>query len=186
MAVAPFEIIAGPANVWIAPTGTAFPAVNAAPGGGWTALGYTDGGITVTHEQDITQLMVDQLTIPVKTIRTTEGITVEFSLAQLTLERYLYAINAPTVVTTAGPPATKEIPLQQGDVVRTRALLVRGPSPYGDWNMQYELPVVYQAENPSVTFTRDDKAVLATSFTALADTGAAPGSQFGRLIAQSA
>lgn len=186
MAVAPFEIIAGPANVWVAPTGTAFPALGEAPAVAWISLGYTDGGITVTHDQDIEQLMVDQLTTPVKTIRTSEGITVEFGIAQLTLERYKFAVNDATVTTTAGPPATKSMFLQEGEVVKTHALLVRGPSPYGDFLMQYEIPVVYQAESPSLTFNRDDKSVLGLSFVALADTSAPVGEQFGRLVAQTA
>lgn len=186
MAVAPYEIIAGPANVWIAATGTAFPAINAAPAAGWSSLGYTDGGVTVTHNQDIEMLMVDQLTTPVKTIRTSEGLTVDFGIAQLTLERYKFALNDATVVTTAGPPATKHVWLQEGEVVKTHSLLVRGPSPYGDFTMQYEIPVVYQAEEPSTSFNRDDKSVLGLSFSALADTSKPVGEQFGRLIAQTA
>lgn len=186
MAVAPFEIIAGPARVWIAPVGTAFPTIATTPAAAWTDLGYTDGGISVTHNQDIEQLMVDQVTTPVKTIRTSEAITVEFAIAQITLERYALIVNQNTVTTVAGPPATKEFQLQKGSVVRTSALLVRGPSPYGDWNMQYELPIVYMSEEPQITFTRDAMATLPTAWVVLADTAAAEGEQYGKLVAQSA
>lgn len=189
---APFEIIASPADVWIAAAGTAFPTVDATPAAGWISLGYTDGGISVSHSQSIESLMVDQLATPVKTIRTEEGLTIDFSLAQLTLERYALAINNATVTTTAatvGPPATvatKSIQLQRGVTVATHSMLIRGPSPYGNFNMQYEVPIVYQAGEPSVSYTRDGMATLETSWVSLADTTKATGQQFGRLVAQTA
>lgn len=186
MAVAPFEVIAGPAEVWIAPTGTAFPLVNAAPAAGWVSLGYTDGGITVSHTQDIETFYVDQIVTPIKTIRTTEGLTVEFAMAQMTLERYAQVMGGATITTDAGPPATKEFELQRGTTVQTHALLVRGPSPYVDEKMQYELPIVFQSEDPAVTFSRDAMATLSTTWTALADTALPEGEQFGRLVAQTA
>lgn len=184
MAQAPYEIIAGPAQVWVADVGTAFPATNAAPGGSWTDLGYTDGGITVTHNQDIEQLYVDQISTPVKVLRTTESLTVEFSLAQLTLERWAKVINNNTVTTVAGPPATKEMQLQRGADVARHAMLVRGPSPYFNGYMQFQVLVVIHMGEPSVTFNRDQKAVLSTSWSALADTTQAAGQQFGKLVAQ--
>ena len=187
MAQAPFEIIAGPARVYIATTGTAFPAVNAAPGGGWTDLGMTEGGVTVRHTQDVEIITTDQYTAGVKGIRTAEGLEVEFALAELTLERYKWALNNVTVVSVAGPPATKEIPLYRGVDVSRHALLVRGPSPYGNFNMQYQVPVVIQTEEPEVSFVKDDKSVLSCVWTSLIDLSAAQeADRFGKLIAQSA
>lgn len=188
MAVAPYEIIAGPANVWVAAYGTAFPDPGSAPAVGWTtgALGYTDGGITVTHNQNIEQLMVDQLSTPVKVLRTTEGLTIEFGIVQLTLERYALILNNATVTSDVGPPATKSIPLQKGVDVNRFAMLVRGPSPYGNFDMQYEVPIVIEAGEPTMTFNRDAKSVLSTSWITLADTTLPVGEQFGTIRAQSA
>jgi len=184
MAVAPFQIIAGPADVWIAPVATAFPAVNAAPGGGWVALGRTEGGVTVRHTQSVEMLMSDQDNAPIKAIRSEEGLEVEFSMAELTLENYKYAINNATVTAEAGPPAIKRIDLYRGYEVQQHALLVRGPSPYMNAQLQYQIPVVVQTEEPEVEFVRDDKAVLNVVFSALVDFSGGP--KFGRLIAQTA
>lgn len=187
MAVAPFQIVAGPADVYIAPTGTAFPAVNAAPSGSWIALGQTEGGVTVRHTQDITQLTTDQHTGPVKAIRTAEGLEVAFGLAETTLENYKYAINNATVTTAAGPPAIKSIKLYRGVDVSLHSILVRGASAYGNFSSQYQIPVVYQAEEPEVAFVKDDKTVLSTSWIALEDPNAATTSdRFGSLIMQTA
>ena len=187
MAVAPFEIIAGPADVYIATVGTAFPVVNVAPAGGWTSLGQTEGGVTVRHTQSIELITTDQHTGAIKAIRPEEGLEVEFGLAELTLENFARALNNATVTSAAGPPATKTIKLKKGVDVSRHALLVRGPSPYGNWNMQWQLPVVIQQDEPEVSFVKDDKTVLATTWIALEDlTAGTDADRFGTLVAQSA
>jgi len=187
MAQSPFQIVAGPANVYLAVAGTAFPAVNAAPGAGWTDMGMTEGGVTVRHMQNIEVITTDQYTAGVKGIRTEEGLEVEFALAETTLERYAWALNNATVTAAAGPPAIKEIPLYRGVDVTRHALLVRGPSPYGNFNSQYQVPVVIQTAEPEVSFVKDDKTVLNCTFTALIDLLAGiPADRFGKLVAQTA
>lgn len=184
---APFQIIAGPADVYAAPVGTAFPAVNATPAGGWVSLGQTEGGVTVRHAQDITFITTDQHTGNVKAIRTSEGLEIEFSLAELTLENYVHVLNETTVTSAAGPPATKTVKLYKNVDIAQRALLVKGPSPYGNFFMQYQVPVVVAAGEPEVAFVKDDKSVLACTWTALEDPNAATAAdRFGSLVAQTA
>lgn len=98
----PFQILAGPADVYLAATATAFPAVNAAPSGSWTAIGRTEGGVTARHTQTVNPLTADQYTGPVKAIRTEEGLEVEFSVVDLTLENYALVMNSTTVTSAAG------------------------------------------------------------------------------------
>jgi hypothetical protein len=187
MAQAPFEIVAGPARVYLAATGTAFPAVNAAPSGSWTDMGMTEGGVTVRHTQNIEVITTDQYTAGVKGIRTEEGLEVEFALAELTLERYKWVMNNTSVTSAAGPPAIKEIALYRGVEVSRHAILVRGPSPYGNFSQQYQVPVVIQTDEPEVSFVKDDKSVLSCTFTALLDLSAAQDAdRFGKLVAQTA
>jgi len=186
MPEAPFAVIVGPAEVWVAPVATVFPVVSAVPAVDWLSLGKTDGGVTVTHGQTIVPIRVDQVTGPLKNVRTEEDLTVAFNLAELTLETYGRMLNAAAVTSDAGPPATKHIGLYQNVDVSQWALLVRGGSPYMDANMQYEIPKVAQSGTPSVKFSRDDKAVLAVEFKALYDSSQTAGEEFGRLMAQSA
>lgn len=176
---APFEILAGPLDVYYAATGTAFPGVGVTDadiqdGGTWTPIGYTEGGVKVAHPQTIVELRADQVTGPIKAVRSEEGLEITFDLASLTLENYALALNraiaGPTVGSTGGN--NKSVPLYRGGFqVETLALLCRQGhlSPYGDKALQFEVPVCFQAGAPEDTFTKDNKAVLAVSFHALVD-----------------
>lgn len=193
----PFEIIAAPFTVWTAPVGTAFPAIDEQPAAAWVLVGTSgdrnvaEGGVTVTHEQTIEVIRTEGSTGPVKAFRTEEGLLIAFSILDVSLEQYATALNSPTVAETApgtGTAGTKSITLRQGPTVATRALLVRGPSPYGEqWNMQYEVPVCFQSGNPAPVYTKTAAAALALQFTALEDPNAASDAErFGRLLAQNA
>ncbi len=187
MATTPYEIVAGPADVYVAAVNTAFPDVDDAPNGSWTLLVKTEGGVKVKHSQSIELLRADQSTGPLKAIRSEEMLEVATNLAELTLENFALLLNDVTVTTAAGPPAIKSINLWQGFDVAQFALLVRGPSPYGDFELQYEIPIVVQVDEPEAEFVRDNKAVLAAKWTALEDPDAAtPAERFGRLVAQTA
>ncbi len=172
----PYEIIAGPLDVYFAPTGTAFPAITALDsdiksGGSWTFIGYTEGGVKVGHPQTVVELRADQVTAVVKAVRSEDGLEITFDLASLTLENYALALNqAISGVTTAG--GQKSLPLYRGGFqVETFALLCRQGhlSPYGDKALSFEVPAVFQFDSPEATFTKDNKAVLAVSLHAIAD-----------------
>ena len=188
VSVKPFEVIAGPADVWTAPEGEAFTAINVTPPAGlWASLGRTEGGVSVQHNQNINLLRVDQTIFPVKAIRTEIGVTVTMSLAEITLETYAKTLNDNTVNTTG---VERNFAMAAGVDVARFAMLIRGPSPYGeasqvtDWFLQYQLPVVIQGGSPSVSFTRDDKAVLDTEWMALEDPDAAEVDKFGKIVAR--
>lgn len=189
MATQPYEIIAGPADVYISADGVAFPAIDALEGAfdvGWFVLGKTEGGVQVAHDQDIELLYVDQRTGPQKAIRTREGLMVEFGLAELSLEKYAKALNDATVTTDVTPNRRTIKPYQGFDVVQFQ-MLVRGPSPYTDGFLQYQIPVVIEMEAPELSFVKDDKSVLTTSWAALEDEDAAtPDDRFGSIIAADA
>ena len=182
--VKPYEIIAAPANVYVAATGVAFPGINTVmPTAGWSDLGKTEGGVMVRHTQSVEMLSSDQTIAPIKAIRSEESLEIEFALAELTLENYARVLNDATVTSTGG--TEKKLQLYRGTVVNQFALLVRGPSPYGDFNLQYEVPVVVQTEEPEVSFVKDDKAVLSCVFSAL-DDHATTAADLGTLRARTA
>lgn len=184
---APFTVLVGPADVYFAATATAFPAVNAAPSGSWTYIGKTEGGVTVRHTQTVNALSADQYTGPIKAVRAEEGLEVEFSVVDLTLENYSLVMNNIGVTSAGGPPAIKTVNLHKGVNVDLRAILIRGRSPYGNFPAQYQIPVAYQSESPEVSFVKDDKSVLACVWTAMEDLSAGTDAQrFGSLIAQTA
>lgn len=192
----PFEIIGAPLTLWVAPVGTVFPTIAAAPGAGWTKVGtngdrnYENGGVTVTHGKTYDKVRTAGASGPVKAFLSEEDLMFGVTLLDLTLEQYQLALNGNTITTVApasGQPGTKKIGLSE-DVGRTReyALLVRGLSPYNEaLAMQYQIPRCYQSGAPAPVFRKGGTgAGLALQFEALEDLAAtSPQERFGALIA---
>lgn len=192
----PFEILAAPYTVWLAPTGEAFPAVTTAPGANWVRLGssgdenYGDDGVSVQHTQSI-ETWRGQSVAPVKAWRTEEGLVVGFTLHDISAAQYARILDDATVTQTAagvGTPGTDAFPLSRGDQVKVWALLARGLSPGGDdFVAQYQVPVVFQQAEPEPTYQKGEPAGLACEFMALKDPNAASTRErFGKLVIQTA
>lgn len=194
----PYEVVAQPFTLWVAPVGTAFPDVDTAPNGSWTKVGtsgdlnYTEDGVTVTHSQSVELWRALGSTGPRKAFRGEEELRIALTLADLTLEQYKNAMNYNTVTDTpagVGTPGYRKLGLSRGLAVNQRALLVRGNGgPYGDaMAMQYEIPVAVEAGEPEVVFMKTEPAGLALEFVALEDPNASSAAErFGRLVAQDA
>ncbi|MBZ0164567.1 MAG: hypothetical protein K8H74_17875 [Notoacmeibacter sp.] len=192
----PYEIIAAPFDVYWAPVGEAFPAIDAAPAGNWALIGtsgdenYTEDGVTVAHSQAFSKTRAAGTTGPRKAFRIEEDLMIRLTLMDMTLEQYLHAMNGNTVTTTAAGAGTagyKKLGLSQGLQTTTMALLIRGSaSPYGaSWNSQYEIPRCYQSGSPEAVFKKGDPVGLALEFTVLEDPNAASDDErFGLLITQ--
>lgn len=190
MSSAPYEIISGPASIFIAATGTTFPLIDATPSGSWTDLGKTDGGVEVANEHNVVEFMADQVTQPIKAIRSEQKIRVKFTLTEITLERLAKVLNSQTVTDTAagsGVAGIRHFLLEEGADLPVWAMLVRGPSPYMAANMQFELPMVVQVSTFNARFSRQDRMLVATEWLAIYDSaGSTTGGKYGRLVAQDA
>ena len=189
---APFEIVAAPYEIYIAPVGESMPAVTLEPPvNNWVLLGtlgdtnYSEDGVTVQHTETVEDFRSLGSTGPVKSFRTEEDLLISFMLHDLTLEEYARALNFATVTTASDD---KTIPMYQAQEVDYRALLVRGndAGPYGaGYNMQYEIPRVREDSAPEVIFTKGAPAGLALVFRAMIDLNAASdGARFGLIRTQ--
>ena len=192
MGQTPYEIMAGPIEIYVAPVGESFPAIGTEPpGGNWTLLGtlgtveYAEDGVTVAHEESVEDFKSLGSTGTVKSFRTEEELVVSFMLHDLTLEEYARAINFATVATDTDD---KTLDIYKGNEVLYRAMLVRtnGIAPYGaNYNLQYEVPRVRPDAAPEVIFAKGTPAGLALSFRALIDLSASSESErFGRIRTQ--
>jgi hypothetical protein len=159
----PYEIIAGPLDVYVAPAGTAAPSLAETPGTEWRPLGLTEGGIKVSLPQTIVELRADQVTGVVKAVRSEEACEFTFDLASLTLENFSIALNKAFVGGSDGHAVSL---YRGGFQVQTLALLAKNDhlSPYGDSRLQFHVPHCFQAGAPEAAFSKDAKAVLATSW----------------------
>ena len=178
----PYEILA-PAGLtaYLAAANTTEPNVDATPPAAtWFKLGtngtenYDEGGLSVKQGQSIKTFTGLGSTAATKAWRESEQQEVGFTMYDLTAEQYAKALNGvsvTTVVAAAGVPGSKWIPLLQGYEVTLFALLLRGNvSPYGDsMNLQYWMPMVYQAESPEPTSKKAEPMGLKLNWMNLKD-----------------
>jgi len=194
---APFEILAAPYTMYIAPLDTAFPDIDADPTAPWVKVGtsgdrnYTEDGVKAQHGQSISTFRAVGSAGPVKAWRDSEDLKLSLVLADLSLEQYGMALNhqTPTAVpASVGVAGTKTIGLSRGLTVTQYAVLIRGASPYGEaFAMQYEIPVAVQSGSPEPVFKKNEPASLAIEWTVLEDPDASTENErFGRLVAQTA
>jgi hypothetical protein len=183
--VKPYEIIAGTVDVYFSPTGTAFPSVvGTVVGTAWLRVGFTEGGVRVGHPQTVVELRADQVTGPVKAVRSEEGLEISFDIVTLSLRNYAMALNRAIEGPDVGA-SNKSVPLYRGGFqVETLSLLLRNDhlSAEGDLPLQYEIPVCFQSGEPDVAYVKDDKAMLSCSFHAIVDPDRTSDEEsFGRL-----
>lgn len=176
----PYAILVGPARVYAADVGTAFPTVaTATPPGPWVDLGRSDGATRVQFTQTIVPITVDQETGALKAVRTAETLKVGFNLVEATLENFKRVLNNLTVTTNAG--VDKVMGFYQDVQVNQFALLVRFDSAYTANRGQVEVPKCYQSAEPEISFTRENKSIITAEFSALIDDSQPVAERFGRI-----
>lgn len=193
MAQAPFEVIAAPMTIYLAPVGTAFPDVGATPSGSWTLLGtngsfnYADDGIKVSHEQTIVEFVPVGSTAAVKAFRTAETQKWSLTLVDVSAAHYAKILNNATVTTTSnggGLAGSLNFELYQDYNVNNFACVLRGSDSAAgnNFNTQYQLPKMYQSANPEPVWKKGDPVGLAIEWTALRDSTL----KFGKYVSQNA
>lgn len=102
MAVNALNLTLGPARLYLAPYGTTPPAPGAVtpngptnpPSAPWTDVGGTSGGVTFAVEGTMTNLEVDQVIMPVGSRMTALAMTIETTMAEVTLANMNAALNS--------------------------------------------------------------------------------------------
>lgn len=182
-----YDLLTGVGRIYIAPQGTAFPALIAAVASPWRDLGETEGGVKVAFDDKLEEKMVDQETGPVKVWRTEEHVTIETKLATATLENLadVLGVGVVTVPASAGVAATRAVPLYAGFGIKEFSYLFRGFSAYGDFPAQYELIRGYFGGASELDHQKGASTPISCKFFALINLNAGGDAEkFGRLIHQ--
>jgi hypothetical protein len=170
---APFEVIAAPFDVYAAATGTAMPALDAAPSASWKLVGtagsrnQSSAGVTVTNSQTVGEFQPAGSTLVRKRWRQTEGLMVALAIADLSVPQYAMALDAAVTVVAPGTTQAGESHFEmfRGTQMVAYALLVRGISPFNEiFTAQYEVPAVHQQGNPAPGFSLQGVAELALEY----------------------
>lgn len=182
----PYEILADPYTIYLAPVGTPFPAIDddeqdfiagGSPGGEWFRLGssgnrnYEEGGVTITPEQETSEFRGAGETAPQKAFRTSEGLVIGLTLVDLSTDQHAKALDdrdVTTVAAGAGTAGHKSFDGYRGIHVKTYALLGRGMSPEDpELYRQLEVPVCYQSGGGEHTNQKGTPAGIALEYRAL-------------------
>lgn len=167
-----YEVLVGVGTLYRAAADTAAPDVDDSPGGDWTDLGDTDGGVTVTPQQTIDEHRTDQETGPVKATRSEESLVIETNLVKALADTLGAVLGNDVTETAAGADSvgTKEVGLSRGADVETYAFLFRGDSPEQDGAPgQYYIPRGYFGGEMGMEFVKDGKTLVPVEFHALVD-----------------
>lgn len=181
----PFEILAGPADIWLAVIGTAFPLIDAAPAVAWVQLAVaaslTEDGVHLVADQTVEHVYSLGGTGSRKGFRTRQELHCRFTVMDATVEALAKGMADQTITTVAagvGIPGQKSIPLAMpGGPIATKAMLVRAnESPYGTevpgdpvFHSQWEFPRVYNAGNLEVVYEKGVPVGIAYDFMVMDD-----------------
>lgn len=105
MGVTASNFLAGPGALWIAAYGATEPAdsniSSTFSASGWTDIGGTQDGVTVSFEREFFELEADQIVDVPESRETKRVATVKTNMAEVTLTNLKYALGSGTVTASA-------------------------------------------------------------------------------------
>lgn len=165
------EILVEPFEIFLAPVGTAFPAVSATPSGEWKVLGkqgdksYSEAGATVTMSNTFASFMPAGAVRKRKIWRTEQMWNVAAELADFSLETMATIMDNSTVTGSV----EKKLSIALGFQVHLFALTLKGPSPLTEGKKsQFQVATCYQVANQAPKLAaKGGPALLAVEFEAV-------------------
>lgn len=134
-------------------------------------LGHTLGGVTISHEPDIVDMMADQFgSTPVDKSVKGEKVTITVPLAEDTIENWKTAIPAGTIA--GGSDGRLEVGSNAGKRLGVEAgLLLLHPLAFADDDPSHDMGFYKAVSGDSIEVgkTNDDQMILETKFSALID-----------------
>lgn len=167
------EVLIGPGTLYLAPSGTAFPAnPSVAPAGPWADVGYSEEGWSFNVDRNIEDVNVAEEIDPIKVAQTSREIHVVGQSAQASLENIKTAIGGGTITVAAGPPATKRLVAGATDDLEEQALLLRVKAPGTGKTRDIQIAHVVSVAAIEMAHKKaPDKTLVGMDFRALKVTG---------------
>jgi hypothetical protein len=171
---APHEIIAAPLTIYLAEIGTAAPAIDDVPDAfdaAWLVLGsegdmnYGEDGVTMSHNESISDFVPAGSTMPSKRFRIGEDFLLSLNLVDLGPEAYARVMNDAEITTTGN---SKKFSLYRGDQVKGFAILGRGMSTVdNELYLQYFFSKAFVSVDGNVVFNKGKPAELPVKIQAI-------------------
>jgi len=180
------NVFAGAAALYVAAVGTAPPSLSTKPAqsdwltAGWTAIGYTESGVELITTPSVKDVIPDEEITPVLQIVTGIKVEVKATLLEATIEN----LNRATALATLANPGTgiKTLSLGSGNSLASFAVGIQGPAPGG---VDDRVMTIWKANVVSavtVAASKKNESKLAVTFTALADSTKATGSNIYQVV----
>jgi hypothetical protein len=168
----PDAVVLGPGLLYVGPVTAADPtdADTALPTTDYRPVGYTEEGSSFAYETSTEDVTVAEENDPVRTIPTGTTSTLSFSMAEMTWQNLLLALNAGSSVAATPPTAPTLIePVEQGSEQRVKLI----------WDSDYGSRWIFRQCIQSGTLTIDrkkapDKGLLPVEFKCEKPSGKAP------------
>ena len=185
MAIA--DILLTGATVWYAPVDEDLPADSTAYGadlgGNWVSVGFTTTPLTLSIDRELYEVMVEQLSTPVKRSVVKDSAVFETTLAEFTGDNLALAFNGGEVTpTAAGPAQVGKTELEWGGSTSLDAYAWCFEGKYQD-SSNNNFPVrlfVYSGEavlNGQLSFAKGKEAGIPLQITCQPDTSRDAGKQ---------
>ncbi|MEZ4684199.1 MAG: hypothetical protein R2932_59310 [Caldilineaceae bacterium] len=179
------DILISPAKIWKSPVGEALPdetsvAYGASWGGNWENVGYTLEPLSMSYDRELFELMVEQITGPVKRRVTGENLRMETVLAEATPDNLQLAIGGTVSSTSAGASQVAFEDLDAGGEVQLDELQWGFEGFYENASgVQFPVRIfLYKATailNGQLTFAKAAAAGVPIQISAMADTSKSVG-----------
>lgn len=160
------NLVLGPASLYWGVVGATEPADAAvAPAVAWTDLGLTQDGVTLTVDQEFTEIEADQIIDIAGSRLTKRSFTVETNLAELTLDNLKLALNGGTVATVTNTSTyTPTVVASTGEPSYV-ALMIDGVAPNGK-KRRIIIRKALSTGGVEFAYNKEDQAVYSVTFTA--------------------
>lgn len=156
------KVIVGPAEVKIGAYG--------ASEGACTSIGATDGGVSLTVEQEYLDIEVDQAMGEIENKLTKRRVRFSTNMAQVTLANLALAMGLPT---TAVSGSVLSVGVQ---LPENKTVWLIGPGPDGTVH-KYHIFKARVMGNPEMAYRKDEKTVIPLEITGVIDTAQASGQE---------
>lgn len=173
------NVSAGPAVIYLAASGTAFPSLATKPAAtdwataGFTAVGYTESGVDITTTPSVKPITPDEVISPVKQIVTDVKAEIKTTLLEATLEHMSKVV---ALATLSNPGlGIKTMSVGSGNPLQEFALGIQTASVGGSDDRVTQVWRVNSLAAVSENHTRKDVTKVAVTWTALVDSTKASG-----------
>lgn len=166
MPVTTTNLIMGPGELYTGAFGATEPAtVVTAPTTGWTNVGGTMDGVTLSVAQEFTELEVDQVVdVPGRRL-TKREMTIETNLAEPTLENLAVILNGAAPTTGASEKTWEPVNSAAAFSPSYFAVIVDGLAPNGK-RRRFIARRCLSTENVETAYKKDEQTVLSVTWTA--------------------